>query len=726
MGEVTPFAPIGAGSAPRQAARAWAPIVPVPTGAPTRPVRHPKFGAPTASWTYRSAEGAVLGYVMRFNVSTEDHPTAKEFRPLIFARHPNGTLTEWRWQSFSEPRPLYNLDKITARPSAAILVCEGEKSADAAEKLAPGYVVTTSPGGSKSAAKADWRPVQGRRIIVWPDADAAGLAYADDVARAAAAAGALEVLIVQPPANCAVGYDAADALEDGFDEQQAARLLAAAKPANASVRADAGHESFGRRRRTPQREVLIGLADGCELWHDALLEPYVTYPVASHREHARLRSTEFRSWLSNRFFEETGGTIAGQALEDGLRILEAKAGKGMEYRPWVRVAEHRDRLYYDLCDDAWRAVECTGTGGWSIVDHVPVRSKGMRRQVEPEAGGMIEELRRFLNVNEADHKLVVGWLVAALRERGPFPILLAHGEHGSGKSVFCRLLRSLVDPNAAPIRAIPKDDHNLILTATNSWILAFDNLSGVPAWLADGLCRIASGDGFAVRELYANREETIFVAQRPIMANGIPQLAERSDLGDRALVVRLQTIPASDRLPERELEARWDQARPRILGALFDAICGALGNLERTRLAEYPRMADFLEFITAATPSLGWDDGDFLAAYRDNQRDVMANAFEADSVAVAIRDFIRSVQAGGWEGTAQQLLIELATGEAVRKAKSWPQSASAMGNRIDRAAPLLRSQGLIVERRRTSSGRLIVIVPQEHGDSSRSSLSHPR
>jgi putative DNA primase/helicase len=716
MTNVTPFAPIGGGKPPQQP-KSWVPIMPVPVGAPAPPTKHPTLGTPAMSWTYRSSDG-VLGYVLRFNVPTAEDPAAKEFRPLVFARHPNGVLTEWRWQGFGEPRPLYNLDKITLRSSAPILVCEGEKSADAAEKLAPGYVTTTTPGGAKSAGKADWRPVQGRRVIVWPDADVAGLEYANEVVKKAIAAGALAVSIVSPPPNCVVGFDAADALEDGFDEAQATRLLDGAKPAD-DIKTTT-EESFGHRRRTPQRDLVIGLTELCEFWHDKLGEPYVTFPVNRHREHWRLRSSAFRSWLSDRFFvEKSGEALSAQALEDGLRIFEAKAGRGPEYTPYIRVGVYRDRLYYDLVDDEWQVIECTRNKGWSIIDRPPIkflRSKAMRRQVEPEAGGMIEELRGFLNVTQADFTLVIGWLVAALRDKGPFPILLAHGEHGAGKSHFCRLLRSLIDPSAAPIRSIPKDDQNFAISASNSWLMSFDNLSALPSWFADGLCRIASGDGLAIKKLYTDNEEMIFEAQRPIMANGIPLLAERADLGDRALVVRLQTIPANERLPERELYARWEKAKARILGALFDAVCCALRNLDDVRLTEYPRMADFLQFVAAASPALGLDDDEFAAAYRQNQAEVTEYAFEADSVAMAVRKFITTHQPGGWEGTPQELLeqeLVKVTTEAQRNAKSWPRSASALGNRIDRIAPLLRSQGIILERRRSRGARLLVIVSAE-------------
>ena len=89
-----------------------------------------------------------------------------------------GGKLEWRWERWPPKRPLYGLQRLAERPCAAVVVCEGEKAADAAARLLSGYVAVTSPNGSKSAAKADWSPLQGRAVTVWPDADAAGLEYA--------------------------------------------------------------------------------------------------------------------------------------------------------------------------------------------------------------------------------------------------------------------------------------------------------------------------------------------------------------------------------------------------------------------------------------------------------------------------------------------------------------------------------------------------------------------
>src|SRR5262249_43440559 len=158
------------------------------------------------------------------------------------------------------------------------------------------------------------------------------------------------------------------------------------------------------------RDTLIGLTDLCEFWHDANRVGYASFTVNSHREHWPVRSRDFRMWLSGQFYEATGGAIGGQALEDGIRILEARSvNDGPEYEPFVRVGRHGDKLYLDLCDASWRAVEITATG-WSVIDKAPpkmLRSSSMRQLPEPQAGGMIEELHEFLNLRSDDDFILV-------------------------------------------------------------------------------------------------------------------------------------------------------------------------------------------------------------------------------------------------------------------------------------------------------------------------------
>ena len=420
-------------------------------------------------------------------------------------------------------------------------------------------------------------------------------------------------------------------------------------------------------------------------------------------------------WLSGRYFEETGGAIGGQALEDGIRILEAMAvNNGPLCECFIRVGHQAGKLYLDLCHDDWRAIEITGAV-WTLVEKPAVklmRSAAMRALAPPEQGGLIEELRRFVNASDDDFMMVIAWLVAALRHYGPYPILVLNGEQGSGKSVVSRMLRSLVDPSAAPIRAVPKDDRDLVVSAGNSWVLAFDNLSTVAAWLSDALCRLATGSGFATRMLHTDNAEAIFEAARPIILNGIASLTDRPDLADRALTIHLKAIPEDERRPEDELLAEFETARPRIISALCDAVSAALRNVGKVKLERSPRMADLCKWVTAAESGLGWEPGEFLAAYNKNRKDVFETVFEADSVAVAIKNFVTNDYPLGWEGTSTELLAEInnRVAEGIRKARSWPMTAQALGNRIDRIAPLLRNKGFVIERMR-STVRTIKIIP---------------
>jgi hypothetical protein len=317
---------------------------------------------------------------------------------------------------------------------------------------------------------------------------------------------------------------------------------------------------------------------------------------------------------------------------------------------------------------------------------------------EPRRGGSVGELRAFVNVPDADAcSLLVGWLVQALRPRGPYPVLCLSGEHGAAKSTAARALRSLVDPNVAPLRKEPREDRDLLIAATNSWLVAFDNLSGVPGWLSDALCRLATGGGFATRELYTDADEVLFDAMRPCLLTSIEDIATRGDLLDRCLLQNLPPIPDDRRRPERAFWPEFEAARPRILGGLLDAVRGAMGQLAAVRLPKLPRLADFAEWVVAASPALGWKEDAFLRAYAGNREGANAAALEADPVVPVLLRLLQ--EAGGeWTGTATDLhrrLGELA-GEAVVRDQGWPRRPNVLSGRLRRLAPNLREAGCLV------------------------------
>ncbi|NMB45029.1 MAG: hypothetical protein GX998_01315, partial [Firmicutes bacterium] len=275
---------------------------------------------------------------------------------------------------------------------------------------------------------------------------------------------------------------------------------------------------------------------------------------------------------------------------------------------------------------------------------------------------------------------------------------------GSAKSTTARVLRSLVDPNVAPLRTTPRDERDLAIAAHNSWILSFDNLSGVPPWLSDALCRVATGGGFATRTLYEDNQETIFDYIRPVAVNGIDEIVTRHDLLDRSLVITLPVISDEKRQDEETFWAAFEEAQPRILGALLDAVSTGLARWESTKLDAMPRMADFARWVTAAEAALPWEAGGFMAAYAGNRSDAVSLALEADCVAVAITGLLE--KRPSFEGTATELLetLESYVPEQTRNTRAWPKTPRTLSNRLRRAATFLRQTGTALEFDREPGG----------------------
>lgn len=287
------------------------------------------------------------------------------------------------------------------------------------------------------------------------------------------------------------------------------------------------------------------------------------------------------------------------------------------------------------------------------------------------------------------------------------------------------MLRALIDPNKAALRSEPRNEQDLMIAATNGWLIALDNLSRVQAWLSDSFCRLSTGGGFATRELYANDEEILYDAMRPVLLNGIEELATRSDLLDRALVLNLPTIPERMRRSEADVWSEFESARPLILGALLNAVSMAVRNIGSVRLPILPRMADFALWTTAAEPALELKAGTFLAAYTSNRRAANDLALEASPVASAIEKLVEREKV--WSGTASELLAEvnLLTDEDLQHQRNWPKSPQSMSGVLKRIAPNLRATGINVvvgKTREGGSGRRIIRL-ERLGDSS-SQASH--
>src|SRR6516225_240793 len=449
------------------------------------------------------------------------------------------------------------------------------------------------------------------------------------------------------------------------------------------------------RERQKLVNVFIG-EDDRMLFRDPNGVAYADIVVDGHRQTWPIKSKEFRSSYIGYLRRQLDRLVGeGSVLAMGVKAAMSKSAVNTAIgdfeiraisstaamRPvYVRVAEHGDEIYIDLCNPNWEAVRI-GRTGWSIVADPPVRfrrSRGMQPLPYPERGGTIEELRPFLNVaTDADFVMTVGWLLAAMRERGPFSVLSLYGEQGSAKTFFLWILRGFVDPHTVTATRLPFGSRDWFIAAHNTHVLMFANVSSISDAMSDDLCRLSTGEGARTRSLFTDTEEALFGGERPIAIEGINRTVVRLDLLSRSVVLVIPTLSSYE--TTRVLRARFERQQAGIFGALLTMLVRGINKLPTTQLVNPPRMADFAEWGVAC----GIED--FEEIYAANRREAISVMLEHDPLAREVRTLM--TRRGQWRGTAQDLLNAVGSAAGVN-------STQAISDWLRRLAPALRTVGL--------------------------------
>ena len=202
----------------------WRPTLPAPCPPPHHP-HHSRLGRPAQVWSYHSHDGQLLFLVCRF----DKNDGGKDILPFSYGVLDG--IEGWHWKGIPDQRPLYGLARLQASPKTKVLLVEGEKTADAAQRLLPSLVAVTWQGGGKVASKTDWSPLKGREVLIWPDADKPGRETAEGwhtphgefkrgLVHYLSDAGAA-IRIIEPPSNVKDGWDLADAEAEGWNAEQA-------------------------------------------------------------------------------------------------------------------------------------------------------------------------------------------------------------------------------------------------------------------------------------------------------------------------------------------------------------------------------------------------------------------------------------------------------------------------------------------------------------------------
>lgn len=436
-----------------------------------------------------------------------------------------------------------------------------------------------------------------------------------------------------------------------------------------------------------------------ELFRDRHKQPWLasrgavrfTIPLDSRRSETRIVLGQLAPEIPPQSMDEVIRALARIALERPVRDV------------FIRCGHLGDILFVDLGNDSFCAVKITATG-YEIIEKPPVhfrRPKGFLAMPLPSSdhGDLLDELLPVIPaMSRVEVVKLCGYLIGALNPTFPLPVLEIVGPQGSAKSTLAKIIRMIVDPNAAPSRRASREERDLFIAASNSWLTSLENLSVIPPWLSDALCTIGTGGSYATRRLYFDDEETIFTVRRPVMVNGIHEVILRPDLRDRALTIHLSPIDAKQRKKEQDVWVAFEEAQPRILAALFKCVGDALLMRQYVTPSELPRMADWFHFVFAAAEggSAGFTSGEFITEYQNSH--ALAHQIAIDSSAIGRTLFNFVQDSGAWTGTLSALLRKLnRMVKARNRATDWPKTPEALRHALNRIAIDYEREGLFME-----------------------------
>ncbi len=449
------------------------------------------------------------------------------------------------------------------------------------------------------------------------------------------------------------------------------------------------------------------------LFHDQHNEPHAAFENDGRQHILKVTTTPFRRWLAYQLYKAERKMPGDEKMRKYLRVFEGRACFEGDLMPLqVRVAWHNNAIYYDLGD--WRAVRIT-TDGWEIVEEPPILFRCFPHQtpqVEPQRGGVLEEFDRFINVTSPARQLLIHiYIITALVPELPHPILVSYGDQGSGKSLLFRLLKKLIDPSLLETTSPPNNLREFVQLASHHLVIYLDNLTSLPDWLSDAFSRLSTGESLSKRMLYTDDDDVVYALRRLAGINGINLVVSKPDILDRCLIFSLERIPEGRRKPERKIWAEFEEARPRLVGAIFDALSGAMREFANIKLEYLSRMADFTEWGYAAARALGYGESAFLSAYKENLAEQNEAALESSPIAVAVRNFMQDRQ--DWQGSPSELLKEL--GNITEKAgidirsRLWPKDARWLGRRLREVRPNLTQDGIAVDDGKPGGKRYIAL-----------------
>ena len=425
-----------------------------------------------------------------------------------------------------------------------------------------------------------------------------------------------------------------------------------------------------------------------------------------------VRSRAYREWFFHQFYAQYDTLPPSRAFFSILNHLEAEAnhsGQNQQLAVWRRVGCRGGgivpaQILLNLANPQCEFVEIS-PAGWRTTAGPNALLQSSRSALSlpapaapPPASDPLQSLRSCLNLpDRADWLRCLAWLLAALRPDGPFPLLILKGPPGSGKSFAAGILRSVVDPCAAPLTPIPSSVRDLRTLARQNWILAFDHISALSPPLIDALARLTTGLGATLRETAGPGAEPLQqYYKRPILLTVTERWSCPADLAHRALTV---TLPPLAPRTQDSLIDLFQQAWPGILAALCSAVGAAL-----TRVSQIDprpgRCPDALAWAMAASPALGCTEDEMRLAF---------DLSDPHPIVEAVRTLLE--QRRHFAGTAAQLM------ELLQPIVDC-QTPKGISQHLRSSILTLADDGIELKFKRLHKGTRIVEISDASGDAS--------
>jgi hypothetical protein len=450
-------------------------------------------------------------------------------------------------------------------------------------------------------------------------------------------------------------------------------------------------EKQEQEKKPTQVEALLKITSKLILFHDQNKTPFTHL----NNEAIPLSASRFKDFISYTYYQAERKAPNTDSINQVLNVLKGKSiFESPQINLYNRVAERAGNFFYDLANG--NAVKIT-PHGWEITSKVPIlfrRYAHQKQQVEPSTNGNAWDVFQFLNVDEQHHLLVLIYIIACFIPDIPHPIFHPHGQHGSGKTTLCNVIKKLCDPSSVEAIITPRDAMQLIQILAHHHVCLFDNMSDLPTWMSDILAQACTGGGFSKRQLFTDDEDIIYQVKRCIGLNGINLLISRSDLMDRSILLHLERISPSKRKDERELWADFEKSKSGILGGIFNILSKAMKIYPNIRPERLPRMADFARWGHAIASALGRNPSDFEKAYQLNierqNEEVIANNTLAQAVLQLMADKAE------WRGTikqAYQALFEIAKPD--KADSSFPKVERTLKKGLNRIKTNLFDVGIV-------------------------------